>query len=127
MEPKDAHPAATCKQTLDIPFPQLLTCAGAGFTLLTNTTALQTARPQVTQLGDKQFRLALEDCLSFGKPMLIENIEEELDPVLDPVLERRLVSPSSSMNHVSNTQACSSPGASRLRSLPANGAGPQHP
>jgi dynein heavy chain len=45
----------------------------------------------VTQLGDKQFRLALEDCLAFGKPMLIENIEEELDPVLDPVLERRLV------------------------------------
>lgn len=49
------------------------------------------ARPQVTQLGDKQFRLALEDCLAFGKPLLIENIEEELDPVLDPVLERRLV------------------------------------
>jgi hypothetical protein len=47
--------------------------------------------PQVTQLGDKQFRQALEDCLTFGKPMLIENIEEELDPVLDPVLERRLV------------------------------------
>ncbi len=45
----------------------------------------------MTQLGDKGFRLALEDCLAFGKPMLIENIEEELDPVLDPVLERRLV------------------------------------
>ena len=26
-----------------------------------------------------------------GKPLLIENIEEELDPVLDPVLERRVV------------------------------------
>ena len=50
------------------------------------------AHTQVTQLGDKQFRLALEDCLAFGKPLLIENIEEELDPVLDPVLERRLVS-----------------------------------
>lgn len=33
----------------------------------------------------------MQDCLSFGKPMLIENIEEELDPVLDPVLERRFV------------------------------------
>lgn len=34
---------------------------------------------------------AVQDCLSFGKPLLIENIEEELDPVLDPVLERRYV------------------------------------
>lgn len=33
----------------------------------------------------------IQDCLSFGKPLLIENIEEELDPVLDPVLERRYV------------------------------------
>ncbi len=29
--------------------------------------------------------------MSFGKPMLIENIEEELDPMLDPVLEKRLI------------------------------------
>lgn len=46
---------------------------------------------KVTQLNDKMFRNHLEDCLSFGKPLLIENIEEELDPLLDPVLERRLV------------------------------------
>ncbi|DBA69380.1 TPA: Dynein gamma chain, flagellar outer arm [Trebouxia sp. C0005] len=46
---------------------------------------------KVTQLNDKLFRNHLEDCLSFGKPLLIENIEEELDPVLDPVLERRYV------------------------------------
>lgn len=46
---------------------------------------------KVTQLNDRMFRNSLEDCLSFGKPMLIENIEEELDPVLDPVLERRLI------------------------------------
>ena len=37
------------------------------------------------------FRNALEDCLSFGKPLLIENIEEELDPVLDPVLDKRYI------------------------------------
>jgi dynein heavy chain len=46
---------------------------------------------KVTQLNDRMFRNHLEDCLGFGKPLLIENIEEELDPLLDPVLERRVI------------------------------------
>lgn len=32
-----------------------------------------------------------QDCLASGKPLLVENIEEELDPVLDPILERRVI------------------------------------
>ena len=36
-------------------------------------------------------RTSPQDCLATGKPLLIENIEEELDPVLDPVLERRVI------------------------------------
>ena len=42
----------------------------------------------VVSLTDKFFRNNLEDFLSFGKPMLSENIEETLDPVLNPVLDR---------------------------------------
>ena len=31
----------------------------------------------------------MQDCLSNGYVLLIENIEQELDPVLDPILEKR--------------------------------------
>ena len=39
---------------------------------------------RVTTLGDKRFRMQLEDAMSFGQPLLLENVEEEIDPVLDP-------------------------------------------
>ena len=43
---------------------------------------------RVTQLGERRFRAQLEDAMSFGQPLLLENVEEVLDPVLDPVLDK---------------------------------------
>jgi dynein heavy chain len=46
---------------------------------------------KVVGFADKMFRFNLEDALTFGKPLLIENIEEDVDPLMDPILEKVIV------------------------------------
>jgi dynein heavy chain len=70
-------------------YPVLVDPQGQGTAWIKSREEMNMLR--VTSLGEKQFRNHLEDAMSYGKPMLIENIEEELDPMLDPVLEKRVV------------------------------------
>lgn len=70
-------------------YPVLIDPQGQGRTWLISKESACGLR--VTQLNDRQFRNHLEECLQLGRPLLIENIEEELDPLLDPVLDRRYI------------------------------------
>jgi dynein heavy chain len=40
----------------------------------------------VIKLSDSDFVRTLENCIQFGTPVLLENIGEELDPILEPLL-----------------------------------------
>ncbi len=42
----------------------------------------------ITTLNSKFFRQQLEDSISLGRPLLIEDVDEELDPILDNILEK---------------------------------------
>ncbi|ESN95105.1 hypothetical protein HELRODRAFT_102708 [Helobdella robusta] len=41
---------------------------------------------QVIRLTESDYMRTLENCISFGNPILLENVQEELDPVFEPLL-----------------------------------------
>ncbi|XP_076039498.1 dynein axonemal heavy chain 7-like [Oratosquilla oratoria] len=41
---------------------------------------------QVVKLTDADFIRTLENCVQFGQPVLLENVGEDLDPILEPLL-----------------------------------------
>ena len=42
----------------------------------------------ILKLSDSNYLRSLENAIQFGYPILIENVGEELDPVLEPVLQK---------------------------------------
>ncbi|KAK2152282.1 hypothetical protein LSH36_335g03002 [Paralvinella palmiformis] len=51
----------------------------------------------VIKLSDKDFLRSLENAIRFGKPCLLENVGEELDPALEPILLKQTFKQQSSL------------------------------
>lgn len=45
---------------------------------------------QIIKLGDSNYIRTLENAIQFGLPVLLENIGEELDPALEPLLLKQV-------------------------------------
>ena len=62
-----------------------LSCAAIFFLLQEKDAGLD-----VIKLSDRDFPRSLENAVRFGKPCLLENVGEELDPALEPILLKQV-------------------------------------
>ena len=77
----------TTKQTR---YPLLIDPQGQAITWLLNKEASKMPPAGACQLNDSRLKDKLQFCMSEGKSLIVLGVEEEIDPMLDPVLEKKI-------------------------------------
>lgn len=73
-------------------FPLLIDPQGQALNWITNHEDNRIPYFGVTSFSNSRFREQVEYCMAEGKALIISGIEEELDPMLSPVLEKQIIS-----------------------------------
>lgn len=81
----------TNSKNMDARFPLMIDPQGQGHSWILNHEAPNGLK--VCTLDTKGFKDIVENCVQMGTPLLIEDVKEELDPLLDPVLEKGIKLP----------------------------------
>ncbi len=55
---------------------------------------------KIIKQNDKNFVRIVENCIQFGQPLLIEEIKEDIDSILDPILLKIIFTQVSLRNHL---------------------------
>jgi len=69
----------------------------------------------VIKLTDADYMRNLENCIQFGNPLLLENVGEELDPSLEPLLLKQTFKQGQYLLHTFLFIVCAFPIVSRER------------
>jgi len=72
-------------------FPLMIDPQGQALGWIKNKEAANVPAWQSTNLTDTKLKDKLEMCMSEGLALIITGVEEEIDPMMDPVLEKQLI------------------------------------
>jgi dynein heavy chain, axonemal len=72
-------------------YPLLIDPQGQAITWLRNKESDKLPKEPVTAISNSKLKDVVEFCMSEGKALIIVGVEEELDPLLDPVLEKQYI------------------------------------
>jgi dynein heavy chain len=69
-------------------YPLMIDPQGQALQWLRNR--LEKDNVKVAQMTDKRFMLNVQEQMGNGRPLLVENITQDIDPVVDPILEKQI-------------------------------------